>query len=93
MLAMAIDRRMNQAAIFTALAGVFTLFGLIHSPLPSNALFLPLALPGFSEAWLLPKEMVSSMLQLAFGYFATSGLFVLWGRYLQATGQTQSAPE
>ena len=93
MLAMAIDRRMNQAAIFTALAGVFTLFGLIHSPLSNNALFLPMAVPGFSEAWLLPKEMMSAMLQLAFGYFATSGLFVLWGRYLDATGQTQSAHE
>ena len=40
-LAMAIDRRMNQAAIFTAIAGVFTLFGFIHSPLSNNALFLP----------------------------------------------------
>jgi len=93
MLAMAIDRRMNQAAIFTALAGVFTLFGLIHSPLSNNALFLPIAVPGLSEAWLLPKEMMSTMLQLAFGYFATSGLFVLWGCYLEAAGQTQSAHE
>ncbi len=90
LLAMAIDRRMNQAALFTAIAGVFTLFGLIHSPLSNNALFLPVALPGLADSWVLPNEMMSSMLQLAFGYFATSGLFVLWGRYLAATGQTQS---
>ena len=87
-LAMAIDRRMNQAAIFTAIAGVFTLFGLVHSPLSNNALFLPLKLPGLSESWVLPREMMSSMLQLAFGYFATSSLFVLWGYYLHRTGQT-----
>ncbi len=90
LLAMAIDRRMNQAALFTAIAGVFTLFGLIHSPLSNNALFLPVALPGLADSWVLPNEMMSSMLQLAFGYFATSGLFVLWGRYLAASGQTQS---
>ncbi len=90
MLAMAIDRRMNQAAIYSAIAGAFTLFGLIHSPLSNNALFLPILLPGLAESWVLPNEMISSTLQLAFGYFATSGLFVLWGRYLTATGQTQS---
>ena len=88
-LAMAIDRRMNQAAIFTAIAGVFTLFGLIHSPLSNNALFLPMGIPGLSESWVLPKEMISSMLHLAFGYFAASSLFVLWGYYLNSTGQTQ----
>ncbi len=88
-LAMAIDRRMNQAAIFTAIAGLFTLFGLIHSPLSNNALFLPMGIPGLSESWVLPKEKMSSMLHLAFGYFATSSLFVLWGNYLNRTGQTQ----
>ena len=86
LLAMAIDRRMNQAAIFTALAGVFTLFGLIHSPLSNNALFLPIALPGLSDSWVLPKDMMSSMLQLAFGYFATSALFWGWGLYLKSAG-------
>lgn len=92
-LAMAIDRRMNQAAIFTAIAGVFTLFGIIHSPLSNNALFLPVRMPWISESWALPKEMMSSMLQLAFGYFATSGLFVLWGYFLNCTGQAISENE
>ncbi len=93
LLAMAIDRRMNQAALFTALAGVFTLFGLIHSPLSNNALFLPIALPGLAESWVLPKEMMSSLWQLAIGYFATSVLFVAWGRFLTASGQTESELE
>ncbi len=87
LLAMAIDRRMMHAAIFTALAGGFTLFGLIHSPMPNNALFLPIGLPGLSDEWILPSGMRSSMWQLACGYFATSGLFLLWGYYLQSTGQ------
>ncbi len=87
LLAMAIDRKMMHAALFTAIAGCFTLFGLIHSPMPNNALFLPFGLPGLSEAWILPSGMRSSMWQLACGYFATSGLFLLWGSYLQSTGQ------
>ena len=89
MLAMAIDRRMNQAAIFTTFAGVFTLFGLIHSPLSNNALFLPIALPGLAESWILPKEMMTTTLNLAFGYFAVSVLFFLWGQFLKSTGQSQ----
>ena len=87
LLSMAIDRKMQHAALFTAIAGCFTLFGLIHSPMPNNALFLPFGLPGLSEAWILPSGMRSSMWQLACGYFATSGLFLLWGSYLQSTGQ------
>ena len=87
LLAMAIDRKMMHAALFTAIAGGFTLFGLIHSPMPNNALFLPFGLPGLSEAWILPSGMRSSMWQLACGYFATSSLFLVWGFYLQSTGQ------
>ena len=91
LLAMAIDRRMNQAAMFTAIAGVFTLFGLIHSPLSNNALFLPFSIPGLGDGWVLPIEMMPFMLRLAFGYFATSLLFLIWGRFLQSTGQTTEA--
>ena len=87
MMAMAIDRKMMNAALFAAIAGCFTLFGLIHSPMPNNALFLPMGLPGLSDAWILPSGMRSTMWNLALGYFATSGLFLFWGRYLQSTGQ------
>jgi adenine/guanine/hypoxanthine permease len=93
LLAMAIDRKMTHAAIFTAVAGGFTLFGLIHSPLPNNALFLPVGLPGLSDSWILPRGMRSSMWQLARGYFATSCLFLLWGFYLQSTGQDKIEKE
>ncbi|MBI4610339.1 MAG: MFS transporter [Candidatus Rokubacteria bacterium] len=43
-LAWIIDRRLQLAGLTFALASVGTLFGLIHSPLPTGALFLPWAL-------------------------------------------------
>ena len=36
-----IDRRLGAGAAVLSIAGVATLFGVIHSPLPSGALFLP----------------------------------------------------
>jgi AGZA family xanthine/uracil permease-like MFS transporter len=89
-LAMAIDRRLYTSALFLAIAGVFTLFGLIHCPLSSNALFLPIAIPGLSDSWVLPAEMQGTVFQLAFGYFLTAGLMLVWGVYLKRTDQTES---
>ncbi len=40
-LAMMLDGRMRAAAAYFALAGVFALFGVIHSPLPDEQLGLP----------------------------------------------------
>jgi AGZA family xanthine/uracil permease-like MFS transporter len=40
-LACIIDRRLPQAGVVLGLAGLATLFGLIHSPLPSGAVFWP----------------------------------------------------
>ena len=42
-----IDRRFNHAAIFFLIAGVFTLFGIIHSPLPGDKMFWPSAIMDF----------------------------------------------
>lgn len=88
-LAMAIDRRLFTSALFLAIAGVFTLFGLIHCPLSSNAFFLPISVPGLSESWVLPAEMRGTVFQLAVGYFLTAGMMLLWGVYLKCTGQTE----
>lgn len=88
-LAMAIDRRLFTSALFLAIAGIFTLFGLIHCPLSSNALFLPIAIPGLSESFVLPTEMRGTVFQLALGYFSTAGIMLLWGVYLHRTGQTE----
>ena len=45
-LAFIIDRRLPLAAAALGLASLATLFGVIHSPLPGGALFLPWAPPG-----------------------------------------------
>jgi len=41
-----VDRRLAHAAMVFGMASLATLFGVIHSPLPSGALFWPWALPG-----------------------------------------------
>jgi adenine/guanine/hypoxanthine permease len=91
-LAMAIDRRLNAAGIFMAIASVFTMVGIIHSPMPNNSLFLPFTLAGLADTWVLPAESQYSMWQLSIGYLATSLLFFAWGYYLKRTGQT-TAPK
>jgi AGZA family xanthine/uracil permease-like MFS transporter len=49
-LAAIIDRRLAVAGLVFTLASVATLFGLIHSPLESGALFWPWALPSATPA-------------------------------------------
>ncbi len=41
-----VDRRLPAAALVFGVASLATLFGVIHSPLPSGALFWPWAMPG-----------------------------------------------
>ncbi|MDZ4852785.1 MAG: permease [Pirellulaceae bacterium] len=81
-LAMAIDRRLNLSAAFFGTAGVLTLFGVIHSPLDSNAVFLPLEIPGLDPSWVLDSSLQNSMWSFAVAYFATAALLVAWGAYL-----------
>ena len=40
-LAMILDGKLNRAALYFAIAGVFAFFGIIHSPLPSEQIGLP----------------------------------------------------
>lgn len=77
-LAMGIDGRLRKAAIFFVVAGLFTLFGVIHSPLDSNAVFLPFSLGSWSEAWVLAAEHRSSMWNLSIAYFVAAGILILW---------------
>ncbi len=87
-LAMAIDRRLKAASAFFAAAGLMTLFGIIHSPLDSNAVFLPFEVPGLDRAWVLDSSLQSSMWNFAAAYFATAVLLIAWGFYLDKTGQS-----
>jgi AGZA family xanthine/uracil permease-like MFS transporter len=87
-LAYTIDRRLGVAALFTLGCGVMTLFGIIHSPLPGNALFLPIAIPGLdTERWVLPAEYRSLQFQWAAGYAITAAILAAWGWYLRSSEQ------
>ncbi|XZE43979.1 permease [Pirellulaceae bacterium SH467] len=81
-LAMAIDRRMVAACAFTILAMVGTLFGFIHSPVASNAIFLPWGDSQVS-AWTIPAELLQRVWIMATGYGLVAALFFVWGLYLK----------
>jgi len=76
-LAALIDRRLRRAAVFFLLAAVLTPFGVMHSPLPGSAMFLP---------WLLPSEVQGPVLQYSMGYLLVAVLLFAWGQFLAAQG-------
>lgn len=81
-LAMAIDRRMVAACAFTMLAMVGTLFGFIHSPVASNAIFLPWG-DSHASAWTIPAELLQRVWIMAIGYGLVAALFFAWGLYIK----------
>ena len=68
-LAAIIDRKLAVAATCFAIAAGFTLFGVIHSPLPGNALFLP---------WQLSSTMWSTPLNYGLGYLSMMTVLLAW---------------
>jgi adenine/guanine/hypoxanthine permease len=84
-LAMAIDRRLKAAAVFFAFGGLLTMFGVIHSPLDSNAVFLPFAIGDFGGSWVLAPEYRSSMWNLTIAYFVTAGVLLGWSFFVSET--------
>ena len=80
-LAAGIDKRLKLASIVLAIAGAFTLFGVIHSPLLGNQLFLPFG----PESWgnlILDSSNRAAVLELAAGYFGSALLLYGWAIYL-----------
>ena len=75
-LAELVDRRLLRAAAYFAAAGLFTLFGVIHSPLPGGPLVVPWNLPALPAA-----AAGQTPLYLSAGYFAVALLLALWGWY------------
>lgn len=67
-LAALIDQRLRLGATYAAVAGVGSLFGLIHSPLPGSPLFLP---------WNLPEGAGRTPFVYSAGYLLVAAL--LWG--------------
>lgn len=76
-LAALIDRRLVRAAAFFAVAGVASLFGVIHSPLAGGQLLLPHRLPAD-----LPHAAAGQTpLVMAAGYAAVAVLLVAWNAW------------
>lgn len=76
-LAKIVDREVKQAGIVMTLAGVLTAFGIIHSPLPGNQLFV---LYG-PESWgniVLDATNRAPVLEYVAGYFACAILLAVW---------------
>ena len=63
-LAFLIDHRARLAALCAAVCAVFTLFGIIHSVLPTGELYLPWKIAGHAPT------------MVAVGYFALSGILL-----------------
>lgn len=74
-LAALIDRRLRPAGLFFATAGLCTLFGVIHSPLPGSPLFVPAQ---------LSPEILAPVMQYATGYFCVGLLLFAWSFLPQA---------
>jgi len=72
LLAALIDRRLLKAAWFSGLAALCTLFGVMHSPLPGNPMFLP---------WTLDEHARRLTLGFAGGYLAVALLLAAWAAY------------
>jgi adenine/guanine/hypoxanthine permease len=92
-LALVIDRRLSAAAVFYFAAALCTLFGVIHSPLPSAPLLLPLAIPGVPESLTLPAEHLGTVMNWTIGYLIVACLMLLWNYYLQVTNQAAPDPD
>jgi len=68
-----IDRRFNQAALYLVIAAVLTVFGVIHSPLPGDKMFLP---------WDLTDAMnIRVVWELVACYLLMAAILVLTGRF------------
>lgn len=76
-LAAAIDRQLFRSSAFFAVAAALTLFGVMHSPLPSGGMYLP---------WTLPADPLKFVAQYASGYALVAILLAAWGGHLQYHG-------
>ncbi len=76
-LAAIIDHRLRLAAIVLCTTAALTLFGVVHSPLPENRLFLPWGPARWGDL-VLDSPYRRLTYEYAAGYFAAGGLLFLW---------------
>ena len=84
-LAALVDRRLRVAAGFYSLCAVFSLFGVIHSPLDGSRLFLPWELP--AEATRFAPGQAPA--QLALAYLAMATILLVWSLFIPPTQKPQ----
>ncbi len=69
-----IDRRFRSGAIYLLVGAVFVMFGVMHSPLPNDQMFLPWSL--WNEKIIQPDQKML-VLQLAVAYLVMAGILFL----------------
>lgn len=79
-LAAAIDRKLRIAASVLLLAAVLTSFGVIHSPLAGNRLFVPFGPEHWGDS-VLDADNRRYVLEFAAGYLASALLLFAWSCY------------
>jgi AGZA family xanthine/uracil permease-like MFS transporter len=78
-LASLIDRRLYVAAAYFGVAGVFALFGIIHSPMPGSPVVNPFSLPHN-----LPHAAGGQTpIYMAIAYCSVALMLVVWGAWLK----------
>lgn len=87
-----IDRQLRLAAIVLGCCGLLTLFGVIHSPLAENRLFLPLGPESWGD-WILATDYRHLTLEYAAGYGGSAGLLLLWGFVLPVPPRLPDGPD
>jgi AGZA family xanthine/uracil permease-like MFS transporter len=75
-LAALIDHRLMRAGIFFLIAAALAAFGIMHSPLPGSAMFLP---------WQLTAEFQRPVYQYTLGYLLVAVLLFVWARFVKPT--------
>jgi AGZA family xanthine/uracil permease-like MFS transporter len=87
-LASLIDRRLYRAAAFFGISAAFTLFGIMHSPLPGGALYFPWDLGENFHSTLAPI-----VYQWAAGYAVVALMLAMWGTWLYQSGERPIEPQ
>ena len=80
-LAAIIDRKLVLAAKVLWVTGTLTLFGVIHSPLAGNRLFLPFG-PASWNDYVIPVDQRWSVFEFVLGYFAAAALLAAWSQWI-----------
>jgi AGZA family xanthine/uracil permease-like MFS transporter len=82
-----IDRRLRVAGTYLIVAAMSTVVGVMHSPLPGSAVFLP---------WQLSSDQLRRVLHFTAGYLLAGGLLIALNRFrshaISTDGENHAAP-